>query len=754
VTRRDESASAGTVGHAVVPRWYLGLGCLAILGVLTTPAAVRMWLYTAVAVTVLAALVTAIRRYRPVWSRPWWLLIGTLAGSVLANVGWAAAMTPSGAPRFPSLGDLSFLATMGMLVASIYWWVRPARRSDGLIDAAIALTGGGAVVWVAAAEPLLTDDRFNGLRQASYLCYLGVDLLILTLTARVATVSRVRTVAYRLMVSAALLWAATDIVFYSVLFGGDRVPADWIQLGWLGSYLLIGAAALHPSMARSTGSMPRNATQLSRARLVAYVMLTVLITGLAVFGAITVAAAGPAWPLIVVLGLGGITSVLLIGRLAQLGAALNQRAFVDPLTGLGNRAVLQSELHRRGATGRVLLILDLDGFRDINAAFGHQSGDAVLVESGHRLRATAPSDATVVRLDADAFAVLTHGDEPQLRLLAERLRSALAEPHLVAGLTSRRIQAAAGAVVIPAGQDGTTALRDADLALQNARAEGTSLALFDPGEYAQWRANRDLVTDLQHAIGTDELAMHYQPIVELETGRIVAAEALLRWTRADGTPVSPARFIPLAEQSGDITVLGAWVLGRVCTELTGLWNEHRLPVTVNVSAHQLRDTGFAARLLRLLADNDLPGEALIVEITETVLVTTVTDAATTVSQLQQLRDQGVRIAVDDFGTGYSSLAYLRELPVDILKMDGSFTSRQLEDGSPREIAFVRTIVELGRSLQLCTLAEAVETEAQAQRLRELGCRLAQGYHFARPAPVARLHEALIAQRSPVPGPAL
>jgi diguanylate cyclase (GGDEF)-like protein len=734
-----------------VPGWYLGGGVLVIAGVLLAPVGIRMWLYMAVAVAVLAALLTGIRRYRPVWSRPWWLLVGTVAASILANVGWALAMTPSGAPRFPSLGDLCFIASMGMLVASIYWWVRPGRHSGGLIDAAIALTGGGAVVWVTVLVPLLSGDRFGGLRLASYLCYIGVDLLILALTVRVAAVSRVPTVAYRLMVGAALLWAATDTVFYAALFSGDQAPAAWIQIGWLGAYLLLGAAALHPSMARSTGSMPRNANPLSRTRLAAYVVLTVLVTALAVLDALAVVPDGQVWPLIVVLSLGCLTSVLLIGRLAQLGAALNQRAFVDPLTGLGNRAVLQSQLHRRGTTGRVLLILDVDGFRDINAAFGYKSGDAVLVECGHRLRAAAPSDATVVRLDADAFAVLTDGDEQALRRLAGRLRAALAEPY--PGPSSRRIQASVGAVVIPAGEDGTTALRDADLALQNARAEGTGLALFDPGEYAQWRANRDLIADLQHAIGTDELDMHYQPIVELETGRIVAAEALLRWTRADGTPISPARFIPLAEQSGDITVLGEWVLGRVCTDLAGLWNEHRLPVTVNVSAHQLRDTGFAGRLLDLLADTHLPGEALIVEITETVLLTTVTDAATTVSQLQQLREHGVRIAIDDFGTGYSSLAYLRELPVDILKMDGSFTSRQLEDGSPREIAFVRTIVELGRSLELCTLAEAVETEAQAQRLRDLGCHLAQGYHFARPAPVARLHEALTAQRSPAPGPA-
>ncbi|MEU8660841.1 putative bifunctional diguanylate cyclase/phosphodiesterase [Actinoplanes philippinensis] len=740
MTRQDRPA-----GSAVL-RWYVVFGCSLMAAIMLVPA-LRLWLYILVACLVLTALIAGIRRHRPVWARPWWLLVGAVGMSMVASLGWAVTITEDGLPPYPSIGDLFYSASMGLLTASVYWWVRPGRYRGGLLDAAIALTGGGAVVWVAVAEPLLFGGRFEGAHLAGYLLYVTNDLLILALTVRVVVVTRVRTVAYRLMVGAATVWVVTDTAFYAALFREQGEASAWIQVGWLSAYLMIGAAALHPSMSRSTGSMPRSATLLTRGRLVAYVVLIVLIAGLDAVRAVAAAPPGHGGRMIVVLCLGCITSVLLIGRLAQLGAALDERAHVDALTGLGNRMVLQNELNRHQPHDRVLMMLDLNGFRDINAAFGHKAGDAVLVESGHRLRASAPSDATVVRLDADAFAVLTAGGDDLLHRLAGRLLAAVAEPYPVPGLTSRRVQASVGAVIIPAGESGTTALRDAELALEEARAQGDGLAVFDSGAYAQWRANRDLITELQQAIGTDELSMHYQPIVELETGRIVAAEALLRWFRPDGAPVSPGRFIPLAEQSGDILVIGEWVLGRVCSDLAGLWTGYRLPVTVNVSAHQLRDTGFAARLLDRLRDVGLPGEALIVEITETVLVTTVTDAATTIGQLQQLREHGVRIAIDDFGTGYSSLAYLRELPVDILKMDGSFTSEQIEAGGPREIAFVRTIVDLGRSLDLCTLAEAVETEGQAQRLRELGCHLAQGYHFARPAPVTRLHELLAEQRA-------
>ncbi|MEU7904566.1 bifunctional diguanylate cyclase/phosphodiesterase [Actinoplanes sp. NPDC049118] len=673
-------------------------------------------------------------------------MAATIGMSVLANLGWATAMTPAGVVRFPSLGDLSYALTMCLLITSAYWWIRPGRYRGGLIDAAIVLAGGGAVAWVIILDPLLFGGRFTGLRLGAYLLYVGLDLLLLALTVRVAVVSRVRTMSYRLMVAAATLWIVTDTIYYAAQAVGAVQAASWASVGGLTAYLLIGAAAMHPSMARSTGSMPRNAAPLTRTRLAGYVTLTVLIAALSVFVAATLRSGHQTLRLSVVLCLGCATSVLLIARLAQLGAALNRRAHIDPLTGLGNRAVLQNHLHRRTHHDQALLVMDLDGFREINAAFGHPAGDAVLVETGHRLRATSPGDAVVVRLEADAFAVLTRGDEAELRGLAQRLLQAIAEPYPVAGLTSRRVQASVGAVTITAGGDATTALRDADLALQNARAEGNGLSIFDPSAYAQWRANRDLVADLQRAVGAGEFSMHYQPIVDLNTGSIIAAEALLRWTRPDGTPVSPADFIPLAEQSGEITVIGDWVLDQVCADLVDLWRAHRVPVTVNVSAHQLRDAGFADRLLNRLRSAGLPGQSLIVEITETVLITTVTDAATTIAQLQQLRDHGIRIAIDDFGTGYSSLAYLRELPVDILKMDGSFTSHQIEDGSPREIAFVRTIVALGRSLNLVTLAEAVETPGQAERLRRIGCHLAQGYHFARPAPISTLHELLTAGR--------
>ncbi|BFU47400.1 putative bifunctional diguanylate cyclase/phosphodiesterase [Krasilnikovia sp. MM14-A1004] len=731
---------AGATREGGLHRWYLAIGAVVLVGGAMLPPAVRVWVYVAVATSLIVAVAVGVRRYRPVWSATWWLLAGAVVLSLLAQVGWALAMEPTGVPRFPSFGDACYLVMLMLTASSIYWWVRPPEQRSGAVDAGIVALGGGAALWTLVVAPLLFDGRFAGLRLGSYLCYVGIDLLILVLTVRVVVISRVRTSAYRLMVGAAGLLVVTDTTNYVLLLAGqshDTLTA----LGWLGTYLLLGGAALHPSMARSTGSMPGNPSPASRGRLAAYVSLTVGVSALSIVSIAAAQPAGHSARLIVPGILGTAMSVLLIVRLSQLATLLNRRTHLDALTGLGSRVVLQDRLDEASPHHRVLLLVDLDGFRDFNDTVGHQAGDTILVETGGRIRAEVPSSATVVRLSADEFAVCAFaGDDRDGRRLAERILAAVHRPYRVRGLTARRFAASIGAVALPAGQPCSVALRDADLALRTARSRGgDQVAVFDPAIHAERLANAELVAQMHHAVEAGEFEVHYQPIVDLATGHVAAAEALLRWTRPDGTRIPPDHFIPLAEQGGAITAIGDWVLRQVCTDLRRLWPEYQLAVTVNVSARQLRDPLFATHLLSLLDACALPGRALIVEITETVLVTSVTDAATVTAQLQQLRDHGVRIAIDDFGTGYSSLAYLRELPVDILKMDGSFTARQIDNGGAREIAFIRAILELSRSLGLVTIAEAVETPTQAQRLRALDCTLAQGYHFARPAPVTDLH---------------
>ncbi|GGQ74932.1 putative bifunctional diguanylate cyclase/phosphodiesterase [Couchioplanes azureus] len=742
MTHPRSTGEAGAVAH----RWYLAVGGLIVLLGTLLDLEVRIWLYMAVAASVMGAVTVGVRRYRPAWSAPWWLMVAAVAASLLANAGWALALTPAGVPRFPSFGDLFYALMLVLLVLSNYWWVRPGQRRGGAVEAAIVALGGGAFSWTLVIEPLLFDDRFGGLRLASYLCYAAMDLVILVLIVRIAVVSRVRTPAYRLMVAAGGLLIITNTVNFAGLLSGtdlDRVTA----LGWLGTYLLIGGAALHPSMALSTGTVTRNPAPASRRRLLLYVTLILAISALTVTSLAT--DLGGHSPRTIVLELLGCAmSVLLIARMSQLAALLNGRSRLDGLTGLGNRSRLQDALDGGGGRDQALLLVDLDGFRDLNDSFGDQTGDAVLVEAARRLRAALPGRAVVVRISGDEFAVLTDtGDGLDGAAVAQDILDGLHHPYRLPGIPARRIAASIGVVPLAANAPRGQALRDADLALRSARsAGGQQVAVYDAAVHAERLANTQLVADLHRALEAGEFTVHYQPIVALATGDVVEAEALLRWTRPDGTVVPPGRFIPLAEQSGAIVAIGSWVLAQVCADLRDLHREHGLSVTVNVSAQQLRDARFAQRVLDLLGRHDVPGSALIVEITETVLVTSVVDAATVTEQLQILRDHGVRIAIDDFGTGYSSLAYLRQLPVDILKMDGSFTALQIEEGTVRDLAFIRAILELSRNLGLQTIAEAVETAAQADRLRELGCDLAQGYHFARPAPVAALHELMSERR--------
>ncbi|MEU4219228.1 bifunctional diguanylate cyclase/phosphodiesterase [Actinoplanes sp. NPDC026623] len=736
--RQARSAAAPAVGY----RWYLGIsGPVLIAGSLVGPQ-VRPWVYMAVTASVVVAFVVGVRRHRPAWAAPWWLLVAAVGTSTLANLGWALSLTPAGVPRFPSVGDFFYAATLILLALSVYWWVRPGQRRGGAVEAGIMALGGGAFSWALVIEPMLFDGRFSGLRLGSYLLYAGIDVVIFVLTVRVVVVSRVRTTAYRLMVASAILLVLTDTVNFAALLNGttfDTLTAT----GWLGAYLLIGGAALHPTMARSTGIVTRNPSQASRRRMLVYVSLIIAIGGLTVTS--LVADLGPHSPRTIVLELLGCAmSILLIVRLSQLASLLNRRALLDGLTGLGNRALLQDRLDATSHQDEVLLLVDLDGFRDFNDSFGHQAGDAVLLEVARRLRTVLPDNATAVRISGDEFAVLTAaGDGLDGTAIAQRLLDSLHDPYLLPGIPSRRLAVSIGVVPVPANTSRTHALRDADLALRSARHHGgEQYAVYDAALHAERLVNTKLVADMHHALDAGEFSVHYQPIVELATGEIVAAEALLRWTRPDGTSISPAQFIPLAEQSGAITAIGGWVMSQVCADLSTLHREHGLSVTVNVSAHQLRDPRFAQTVLDLLRHHGVPGSALIVEITETVLITSVVDAATATEQLQTLRDHQVRIAIDDFGTGYSSLAYLRQLPVDILKMDGSFTAQQVEQSTERDLAFISTILELSRILGLRTIAEAVETAAQSDRLNALGCDQAQGYHFARPAPLAVLHELL------------
>ena len=421
-------------------------------------------------------------------------------------------------------------------------------------------------------------------------------------------------------------------------------------------------------------------------------------------------------------------------------ARIAHMAHHDPLTDLPNRAYFRERLcavlerQQRRPDQSAVLCLDLNGFKGINDTLGHAAGDAVLRVVAERLRACVRAEDMVARLGGDEFAILQESaSSPEAAgHLAARLVEHLARPFTVLG-QEVVIGASLGIAVLPG--DGTTPdllLNNADLALYQAKAErrGT-FRFFEAGMNARVQARRALERALREALNTGALELYYQPLMNLRENRIIACEALLRWRHPERGFISPAEFIPIAEETGLIAPIGEWVLREACREASTWPGE--IKVAVNLSPLQFRQPGLVPAVVSALANAGLDPKRLELEITESVLLV---DSDANLAVLHRLRDLGVRIAMDDFGTGYSSLSYLRAFPFDKIKIDQSFVH---ELGANRHCAaIVRAVAGLGAALGITTVAEGVETAEQRDHLQQEGCDEMQGYLFSRPLPVADL----------------
>ena len=408
--------------------------------------------------------------------------------------------------------------------------------------------------------------------------------------------------------------------------------------------------------------------------------------------------------------------------------------FHDGLTGLPNRAYLEERardaLRRRGdGTEAGVIFLDLDGFTAVNDSVGHGAGDLVLAQAARRLRAVAASQDTVARWGGDEFAVLIDGvpGVQDIADIAERMAGTISSAPFHVASRDLALTASVG-VALADGSPPGLVLRNADVAMSKAKDTGGGrVEVFAAHMHADVVRRLELASDLQGAISRQELTVQYQPVVDLETSRVAGAEALVRWWR-DGAAVPPADFLDVAEDSGLIVPLGAWVLSTACAQgaawRAASWN---VGVSVNLSMRQISSPRFPESVAAALAGSGLPPEALTLEVTERVLVE---DAGPIVDRLASLRRLGVRLAIDDFGTGYASLAYLRGLPVDIIKIDPSFVAGLGHDETLTLLT--RTIVQVGRDLGIQVVAEGVEDPVQLQLLREMGCGYGQGFLVGRP----------------------
>ncbi|MFN8511554.1 MAG: EAL domain-containing protein [Thermomicrobiales bacterium] len=414
---------------------------------------------------------------------------------------------------------------------------------------------------------------------------------------------------------------------------------------------------------------------------------------------------------------------------------LAHQATHDALTGLPNRAyfldcVGHALTHSRRGFPCAVLFLDLDNFKVVNDTLGHEAGDRLLVAVTARLRGVLRETDMLARLGGDEFTVLLEGiaDPSAAAEVADRLAGALAPPFSLDGQVYR-IAASIGIVLSTAEHlRPDDLLRDADIAMYRAKGSGgAGYALFDRTMQAQLVAHLALEQDLRDALERGDLRLHYQPIVDLASGRIVEAEALVRWQHATRGTVPPDEFIPLAEETGLIAPLGRWVLGEACRQAR-IWRDrgHQLVVAVNLSAREFGQADLVGLVAAALDRAGLAPDRLRLEITERLAMR---DVAVTAATLAALRELGVQVAIDDFGTGYSSLAYLKRFPVDVLKIDRSFVTGL--GANAEDTAIVGATVGLGRTLGLAVTAEGAETAAQISHLRALGCTSAQGYYFAR-----------------------
>jgi len=430
----------------------------------------------------------------------------------------------------------------------------------------------------------------------------------------------------------------------------------------------------------------------------------------------------------------GLAVLAIVGWTSRSHRRLIERmAAHDSLTGLANRAAFQIhadlEFAKASAGGSqpTVLVLDLDGFKDVNDSLGHHIGDLLLVEVAQRLRASVRGHDTVARLGGDEFAVLLPDSDPAAgELAATRIIQAFNNPFVVDGIVLD-IEASIGIATAEPGTDVAEVLRHADTAMYTAKEHRLGHTRFDPS-----RAHE----------AADRLTLHYQPKISVDTGEMIGAEALARWQHPTLGPVGPNVFIPVLEGTSLIHRFTAHVLNLALAQARS-WLDagHRIPVAVNVSTRCLLDATFADTVAQALCAAGLPGDMLCIEITEN---TVMADPERAIEVLRRIRALGVRTAIDDFGTGYSSMAYLKILPVDEIKVDRSFVRDMATDRGNHVL--VESAVDLGHNLGLAVVAEGVEDEPTVAALQALGCDIAQGYHFARPLPADDFTE-LLTQRS-------
>jgi diguanylate cyclase (GGDEF)-like protein len=662
------------------------------------------------------------------------------------DVYWTVAVPSTGEEPFPTIADALWLAFYPAAASAVVLLLRrelPRVRATVWLDALVVALGTGAVTAAAVAPRVgaATGDRMAVLVN---LAYPVGDLMLFSLVAGVIVLFGFRPPSHWWMIAGGLATFAVVDSIYLVLVAHDSyAEGTLLDTLWPLALFLLAAArwgARVESHRRPVGgwasiALPFASAALSLAMLALDDLLRIP-SAAVVLAALTLAAAS--------------ARALVSFRDVLTLADSRKQARTDELTGLGNRRRLHEHLARafgRDEPSLALLVVDLDRFKEINDTLGHPVGDELLRSIGPRLAGAVRSGEFVARLGGDEFAVVVDGpiDEAQARTVAARIRAAISAPFELDGMAVR-IDASIGIAIAPQhGFDADTLLQRADIAMYQAKNARAGADVYLPDRDMHSRRRLERIERLRTAVSTGEIVVHYQPLCDITTGELLGMEALARWEHPEDGLLPPSEFVTLAEQFGLSRALTATVLDSALAACRQ-WRVSRphIYVSVNLSPSDLLDAGLPDRVSAMLGSHGLPGDALVLEITENTLMSDPVRARETLGYLRRL---GVNVAIDDFGTGYSSLAYLRELPVDLLKLDRSFVTGMDVDRHLR--AIVGSTVGLAHSLGLRMVAEGVETSGVLERLAVLGADIGQGWFLGRPM-TASAAQAWVEGQSPAP----
>lgn len=711
-------------------------------------------LYLVIGFAAAAAVVAGWLLHRPI-QRGWLLLAAGIGLYSLGDLVYTIIVTETGTEPFPSIADAPYLLGQVLVVVGVARLAAPAERGfyrPAMIDAALVALAGMFVAWPTVLDGI-GFEQLDPLSAAISLAYPALDLVLIGVLARHLLQAARKSISLLLLLGGVAAWLAADLVYAGLSASGGYVSGMWLDAGWLVGYVLVGASALHPSMAQVLASKELHEATVSNRRL--------MLLGVAVSIPLVVFVIhGP--PVHAIDGLifaFGATALVVLGTLRMLGALhasrvalseqraleaeLERRATTDRLTGLANRFAVVDRLTAARERGERIgmVYLDLDDFKRINDAFGHPTGEEILRDVADRLRSVVDDPLDVAHVGGDEFAILVRdcADEAQATDVAIRAMEAL-RPVVRRGEHGFRIQASIGIVwADPLSVTADEILSRADIAMYQAKDRGgNGYAIFEPEMQERAQLRTRLQNDLDGAVDRGEIQPWYQPIFDVRSGSLVGMEALARWQHRERGLVLPDDFIPIAELSGLIAGIDRHIV-TVATAQVAEWSRRLgspLQLHVNITPQEATDPATVEGIGQALRRSGLPPRSLVVEVTETALI----DEAAVAPILASLKALGVRLSIDDFGSRYAVLTQLGRLPIDIVKLDRSLlTNLDTRAG----VRLFHGIVRLAQSLRLETVAEGVESVDLLPVLRRLGCGSAQGFALGRPMPAAVAEAAVI-----------